>query len=255
MNTRTDQLIESYFSNTLTETEAGALRELLTNDPEAAREFDWRQRLAGEVNKLSLSDGIQNPTWKNSLQPPFRRPMIPWQRVLSAAAAIALLGVAYWFFTRPDKPAQTLQAIAESNFRYYPNKLPFNSLGGPDKDGETVSQQVLDAFQLYNDTTRFRESAQALGAVAAAFPEKLEYRFYQGVALLGDHQYAAAAAALQPLTETDNTYNTPALYYLGLAYTGAGDREQARKTLQTYIDSKDGITFRKQAQNALNALR
>ena len=255
MDTRTDQLIESYFSNTLTDSEAQILRELLASDPETAREFDWRRRLAGEVGKLSLADGIQDPTWKNSLQPPFRT-LISWKKILFAAAAVALLAVAVWFVTKPaEKPVPRLQAIADDYFRYYPNKLQFNSLGGPAQGADSVPQQVLDAFQLYDDTTRFRESAGALGAVAAAFPEKQEYRFYQGVALLGDHQYAAAAAVLQPLTETDNTYSVPARYYLGLAYAGAGDRERAKKALQGYLDSKDGITFRKQAKNALDALR
>lgn len=254
MNTRTDQLIESYFSNTLTKAEAEVLQELLATDPEVAREFEWRQRLAGQVKKMSLSDGIQNPDWRNNLQAPFR-PVIYWKRVLSVAAAITLFAAACWFLTRPDKPAPSLQAIADSNFQYYPNKLPSMSLGGPDGNNDPVPQSVLDAFQLYNDTTRFREAAQALSAAAAAFPEKPEYRFYQGVALLGDHQYAAAVAALQPVTATDHTYQVPAYYYLGLAYAGAGDRVLAQKTLQAYLDSKDGITFRKQAQNALEALR
>lgn len=51
MNTRAEQLIESYFANALQEPDVRELRQLLANDPEAAAEFQWQQRLAAGDRK------------------------------------------------------------------------------------------------------------------------------------------------------------------------------------------------------------
>ena len=252
MDTRTEQLIEAFFANELSTTETRDLRGRLANDPEAAAEFAWQQRLAGQVGKLSLRDGIQNNTWKEAAKPPFRQ-VTMWPRMLAAAAAIALLIVAALFIFPPGG-ASPENAVAD-NFVHYPNKMPFKSLGGQDKSDDQVPPAVLEAFRLYDDPARAREAAAALAGIAAAYPDRLEYRFYQGVALLADRQYAPAARALQPVADSDNSYKTASFYYLGLAYAGMGEKEQARRALQNYLGVQDEVlTYREQAQNVLKSL-
>ena len=254
MNTRAEQLIESYFANALQEPDVRELRQLLANDPEAAAEFQWQQRLAAGTNNLSLSGSIRNQTFKTAARPPFRQVSI-WKKALSAAATVALLAVAYWFINRPPARPANLESVVATNFKYYPNRLPFKSLGGSTDSSVAVPQSVMDAFQLYDDTTRYGEAAQALNIVVAANPDKPEYRFYQGVALIGDHRYSDAVEALGPVTLTDNAYKVPALYYYGLALAGKGDKERARAALQAYLDSEEGIPYRRQVQNVLEAIR
>jgi len=250
MITRTEHLIESFFAHELSETEVQELHGLLAKDPDAAAEFEWQKRLAGPVRQLSLAGSIQNATWREAVRPPFRQ-VTMWRQIRAIAAAIAVIAIAVWFVL----PMNSLDRTVDKNFAYYPNKTPYNSRGGATDGGEQAPQAVYDAFKLYDDA-KHKQAAEALGNIAAAFPDKLEYRFYQGVALLADEQYPAAAAALQPVADSNDSYKTASLYYLGLAYAGAGDKEQARKALQAYLGS-DGevLTYREQAQNVLDALK
>lgn len=249
MNTRTEHLIESFFANDLSEPETQELRSLLANDPAAVAEFKWQQRLAGQVGTLTLSGSIQNAAWRQAARPPFRQ-VTMWRKALAAAAAIAVLVVA-WIVLSPDK----IESVVAGNYVHYPNKMPFKSLGGPGDSGDQVPQAVLDAFRLYDAGDRPGEAARALAGIVAAYPDRLDYRFYEGVALIGDGQYAAAAAALQPVATSDDTYKTPALYYLGLAYAGSGNKEQAQTALKAYLGTADEVlTYRKQAEKVLKAL-
>jgi tetratricopeptide (TPR) repeat protein len=253
MEDRTERLFESYFANEISAAQAQELRDILAKDSEAAAEFAWQQRIASHTKSLSLAGSIENAAWREATKPPFRTVNI-WRQAMAAAAAVAVLVVAYIFIQPFGSKAPTTDGLVASNFRYYPNKLPFKSLGGSDNDSK-VPQSVIAAFQIYDDSTQYRAAAQALAKVVAENPDKIEYRFYQGVALIGDQQYPAAVAALQPVAEAVGTYQVPALYYLGLAHLGAGDKAQAKKFLQAYRDSDEGITFQKQAQNLLNALK
>lgn len=253
MDTRTEQLIEAFFANEISTTETVELRGRLAGDPEAAAEFAWQQRLAGQVGQLSLRDGIQHTAWQEATRPPFRQ-VTMWPRMLAAAAAIALLIVAALFIFPPGA-ASPDDAVA-GNFVHYPNKMPFKSLGGPSEGDDQVPPAVLEAFRLYDDPARAHEAAEALGNIAATYPDRLEYRFYQGVALLADRQYAPASAALRPVGDSDNSYKTASFYYLGLAYAGMGEKEQARRALQSYLGAQDEVlTYRNQAQNLLDALK
>jgi tetratricopeptide (TPR) repeat protein len=249
MDTRTEQLIELFFANDLSETETQELRSLLANNPAAAAEFSWQQSLAGRVSRLSLAGSIQNEQWKQASRPPFRQ-VTMWKKMLAAAAAIAVL-VTAWILLSPEK----MESVVAGNYVHYPNKMPFRSLGGPGDSSGQVPQAVLDAFRLYDNADRPADAARALAEIAAAYPDRLDYRFYQGVALIADGRYPEAAGALRPVADSDDVYHTPALYYLGLAYAGSNNKEQARAALQAYLNTTDEVlTYREQAENVLNAL-
>ena len=249
MNTRTEQLIELFYANDISETETLELRSVLANDPAAKAEFKWQQQLAGKVSQLSLSGSIQNAGWKEATKPPFRK-VTMWPKMMAAAAAIALLVVA-WVLFSPEK----MESVVAGNYVHYPNKMPFRSLGGAVESGDQVPRDVLDAFELYDAADQPGAAARALANIAAAYPDRMDYRFYQGVALIGDGQYGAAVLALRPVADSDDAYKTPALYYLGLAYAGSGDKAQARTALNAYLGSTDEVlTYREQAEKVLKAV-
>lgn len=249
MNARTEQLIELYFANELSEPETRELRSLLQQDASARAEFEWQRGLAGQVSRLSLSGSIQNTGWREAARPPFRT-VTMMRRIMAAAAALAALVVAWYVLT----PQKTDDVVA-GNYVHYPNKMPFRSLGGPTDKDEKVPQDVLDAFRLYDNAERPADAARALAGIVTTYPERLDYRFYYGVALVGDKQYAAAATALQPVTAAENTYKTPAFYYLGLALAGAGDQPGAARALHAYLDTPgEVLTYREQAANVLKSV-
>lgn len=249
MENRADYLFESYFANALTAAEAKELSNLLAENPELAAEMAFQKQVAASVSSASLGKGIQRAEWRSAAQSPFPLKTIKtnlWSRyAYAAAAAIAIFVAAFLFFQSPE-----LETVIADNTGTYTNRMKFKSLGS---EPEAVSAEVIAAFALY-DKEQYTEASEALQPIAAAQPSRLDYRFYWGVSLVKSKQYREAVAALEPVAQSQDGYRTVAMYYLGLACAGLEDKDCARKNLQAYIDSPEGVTYRKQAQNVLNAL-
>ena len=249
MNHRTEQLIESYFANALTAVEQVELKAILAENPKAAAEFAWQQGLAQQVSKLSLAKGIKNEHWRDAAKPPFRTVSM-YKKALAAAAAIALLIVAYVFI--PDPDAGSPQEILAQSIEHFPNKMKFKNLG---EGAETVSPDVLDAFAEY-DQKNYLKASQKLTDVVNANPTRMDYRFYLGMSFLGQKKYADTINMLMAVAQDKTSaYSTPALYFLGLAYAGINDITQSRQYLQRYIDADDGVTYKKQAMRLLKSFK
>ena len=240
MDNRTDNLLELYFANELSETEAVELRTLLDNDPEAAAEFKWQQQIAGATRHMKLTA----PSAVIKKQP---RRFMMWS-ALAAAAALTAWAVATIFM---PQQSTVPQAIA-NNYKPYPNLMPFKALDPTAAKG--VPAEVIRAFQLYDDPAQFAAAAEALGKVADKYPEYPESRFYQGVALVGAQNYPPAVDALQKVVASGGANRVPALYYLGLAQSGAGSYQQARQSFESYLKEKEGVPYRKQATEMLKVL-
>ncbi len=249
MNHRTEQLIESYFANMLTDVEQGELKAILAEDTKAAAEFAWQQGLAQQVSKLSLAKGIKNEPWRDAAKPPFRTVSM-YTKAFAAAAAIAVLIVAYIFI--PGTNAESSQEILAQSIEHFPNKMKFKNLG---EGAEGVSPDVLEAFAAY-DQKNYGEASQKLTEVVNANPTRMDFRFYLGMSFLGQKKYAETINALMAVaSDKSSVYSTPARYFLGVAYTGVNDVKQAKRYLQEYIDAEDGVTYKKQAERLLKTLK
>jgi tetratricopeptide (TPR) repeat protein len=247
MSNHTLLLIESYFAGTLTEAERSELKTLLANDAEAAAEFAWQQRLAGQVSQLSLSKSIQNDTNREATKPPFRS-FIMNRTVWAAAAAVSLLAIAYYFL--PSLMPVDKTAVMAESFEHFPNKMRFKNLGGE----ETASPDVLAAFAAY-DQKNYNAAVPLLTEIVNANPTRMDYRFYLGVAELGRKRYAESINAFYPVAkDTNSAYSAPAHYFLGIGYANINDVKQAREHLQAYLDSEHGVTYRDKAKKLLRAI-
>ncbi len=250
MENRAEHLLESYFANALTAAEATELKTLASADPIVAAELAFQKRVASTVQTRSLASSVQNPVWRTAAQNPFpaataiKVSMLP-RYAYAAAAAIALLIVAYIFITPPS-----LQSVVADNAKEYPNKMKFKSLGG---ETEAVPATVIKAFELY-DNQQYSEAAEALQPIVAANADRMDYRLYWAVSLVISEQYPDAITALTPLVQSQDERRIPALYYLGLACAGAGNKDCARQNLQAFIASPESVRFRKQAEAVLKAL-
>lgn len=251
MENTTEHLLEMYFANALSPAKVSALQKLIAEDPVLRAEYDWQKNLAHTLRTTSLRDSLQDDTWRHA-SVPTKKPAIRRRLYLvsfAAAASIALLVAAVLFFS--NNPVE--DALA-TNLTHYPNRMDFKSLGGPEAGQEAPPVSVRHAFELYDDSTNYHRSAEALGAVVQQYPDRLAYRFYYGYALLRDKNYAAAIANLLPVANTDSTtFQAAALYHLGLAYAGAKQYGQARTTLQQFLNSPN--TLRKYQAGAEAVLR
>lgn len=246
MENRADYLLESYFANTLNASELEELKRLIANDRSVAAEFAFQQKLSTALQPQKLADSIQNTSWRAVSQSPVAIKTSMWPRFYYAAAAVMILLIAaYVFLQAPD-----LQTVVADNTALYQNNMKLKSLG---EEAQSVPPNVIDAFNRY-DQNSFKEAAAALEPIVQANPERMDYRFFWGVSLVQSHQYKAAILALTPVTQSQDEKSVPALYYLGLACAGNGDKDCARQNLQAYIDSPFGVSFRKQAEAVKNAL-
>ncbi|MBL7828004.1 MAG: hypothetical protein JNJ57_15345 [Saprospiraceae bacterium] len=248
MKHRTEHLIESYFAGTLTEDEQIELKALLAADKEAAAEFSWQQKLAQDVSKLKLSGSIRNDQWRESTKPPFRTFTLKTY-LLAAAAAIALVFTAYHFYSgTEDLPVNSMAG----GFEHYPNKMKFKNLGGNTE--EIAGPELLAAFEKY-DQKQYDQSAALLTELFNSNPDNDNYRFYLGVSFSGVGNDFQAVNVLLPLTtKANSSYATPACYYVGVGFAHVKDKVQAKKYLKMYLDAPDGVMFKKQAKQLLNAL-
>lgn len=243
MDNRTETLLELYFSNDLSEKEAVELRTLIENDPEAAVEWKWQQQIAQASRQLRLTAPVQRVA---------PAPVVPmWRSFAKLAAAVVVLIAAVTMIDRIwNKPSVSEAVVA--NFEPYPNDLVSNS-----RDinvDEQPSAEMRRAFELYDDPAQYPAAAEALGMLAARYPDRPEYSLYQGVALLGAHDYPSAITALEKAAASNTKYHTPALYYLGLAQSGAEQYPAARQSFERYLADKNGVPFRKKAEKMLKVL-
>lgn len=249
MKEQTEYLIESYFAGTLTDAEQLALKEVLATDQEAAAEFAFQQKLAGQTKHWKLSDSIQNKQWQEATKPPFRK--VTFNRTLLAIAATIALALTAYFFL-PDFIGQNGQNAMAGGFEHYPNKMKFKNLGGD--PAETATPDVLEAFALY-DQKNYQEAATKLTPIFNSNPDRDDYRFYLGVSFSGAHNDHQAINVLMPLAEkTGSSYATPACFYLGKSFIQVKNPKQAKIYLEKYLAAPDGVGFRKQAEALLKQL-
>lgn len=249
MKEQTENLIEGYFAGKLSDSERQELKSLLAADPEAAAEFAFQQKLAGQSKTWKLSDSIENKQWQEATKPPFRK--VIFSRTLFAIAATIALAVAAYFFL-PEIIGKSEPNAMAGAFEHYPNKMKFKNLGGD--PAETASPEVLEAFALY-DQKNYQEAATKLTPIFNNNPERDDYRFYLGVSFAGaknDHQ---AINLLMPLAEkTGSSYATPACFYLGKSFIQVKSPQQAKIYLEKYLAAPDGVGFKKQAEALLKQL-
>lgn len=252
MENRSEHLLEAYFAHSLTEAEAAELTSLLQSDQNLAAEMRFRQQIARAVQDQSLLSGIENPDWAKATIPPagsgagpaIKRQM--WSRYMYAAAAVVVVLVIAWLYFPTDSRAD----LIASQTAPFPNKMAFKSLG---QDAQAVPPEVIQAFKLY-DQQNYVAAAPAIENVVSTYPDIVDYRFYWGVSLVQIKQYAQAVNALEPVSQSQNDYQTVSLFYLGLAYAGNKETDKAKATLQSYVNAPDGVTYRKQALHILKNL-
>jgi hypothetical protein len=149
----------------------------------------------------------------------------------------------------------SIQQEVVANFRHFKNISRFNAAGGVEEDEE----MAMHAFALYNESAEmeatYKKTVEAFKPIVEADPGNMENRFYYGVALLGDKQFAPAANAFQPVTEKQGKYQIPATFYLGMALSGAEQYKAGRKAFQDYLNApNNNRQFKELAESMLKKL-
>lgn len=251
METRNQQLIEKFFSRSLSAQEQAELDNNLAADPSARDDFDWQKKVAGAVKAdanqslRALLEAEEKAIRRENEGEYERRHQlrVVFRRALAAAAVLLPLFVAVWLLW-PQPPFEDRVAAA---FDAYPNKL-----SGRDNSQQALEIQASNAY----DNKDYTTASNTFGQLSAAYPDSLLYTFYHGVSLVGSQQYAAAVPVLSPLASQTAypEYQTAALFYLAQAQAGAGQIAAARATLITYKARADKPARKKKAEDLMDQL-
>lgn len=149
-----------------------------------------------------------------------------------------------------EQPVIPVDTLINNYFRHYPNKVTLVVAGAED----TVPSIVSEAFSVY-DKRDYHAAIPRLKTLVTFYPDKYVYKFYYGVALVGDKQFKPAIDPLTHLTSFENDYRASALYYLSLAYIGAGQHGKAKQTLDAYMADPYGVPYRRYAEKLLGELK
>lgn len=122
------------------------------------------------------------------------------------------------------------------------------------------SSSVLPEEQMFNmaaelfNNREFTEAASLFSELLKANPQRLDARFFHGMAEMEMENYPVALKSLSVVGSTKNTlYHDKAIWYLSLCYIATGDTENARSALKSIAASENNI-YRAKARRILRHL-
>lgn len=250
MNTRTEQLIEAWFANTLSENEASELRQLLATDPEVAAEFAWQQSLAHTVRTGKLgNDSIHDRLHEVERRFRFRHLTF---RILAIAAAVSMLVVATWFLNRP---APVSDQVSDTSQKDTLETKPQPVVTTP-QDSALLQKEALEREKQAAEKELQRQKAEqqrlrklrdSLNIEVVAnfqhFMNDSEFNAAGGVEegkklakeafiLYDDKKYPQAAAAFKSVLQNDPANNQYQFFY-AVSLLGAQQYDAATRSFRT----------------------
>ncbi len=242
-------LIEKYLSKELEGDALESFEAQLQTDPELKEELVLHRQLSetlkGEkVHELRNVLKEVNENWEAPATTPDATKVVHFnfRRILSMAAAVALLLIAYhWFFNNN----LSSQEIYASNFEPY--VMVFDQRSGQASEVPTLDQ----AIDLYHNQD-FGTSADAFEKILAEDPENMIYIFYTANARLANQEADKAIASFKKIIKAnDVSFVEQSRWYLALAYLQKEDKESAKSWLEKI---QNGQFKYKEAQDILSNL-
>ena len=225
MSTERDiDLVERYFDNELSESDAQTLNERLKTDLEFRNMFDQERALIGSIRASGFRRDLLHLKEVEKEILKSRRAAAPRSRVsawyYAAAAAIAVFAVAtVWLIPERETPEQLFQA-------YF---VPVVNAFEPTKRG--LSETDRSAAYQYYDAQNFQMAAEMFGQMLRDNKEP-ELLLLSANANLAIGNTDVARENLMILIRDYDEMDMPAKWYLSLCYLKQGDTEQAREVLE-----------------------
>jgi len=235
MNERDSTLLNDYFNGLLSPEDAQAVRDRAASDPAFGEEFSLRLEMEDFPRRAELRKGfkdvlstIEKDFFQENLvtEVPAQQPMtakVNWGRWVAAAASVALLAGAYWFFTRSGVP----------DYRQYADYAPL-SLTVRGVADQTVSE-AEKAFAAKN----YSQALSALERLLSMEPDHVTAKLYKGICLLELDRAAEARAVWQPIIDGQSALRGDAIWYSGLSYLKEKNYSACKQVMQSIEPGAD----------------
>lgn len=236
------ELIEKYFSNSLSDEEQIVFNNLLKNDLAFKEEFLFQKDLKKALShnqRSSLKTTLQK--FESDLE---KEKVFPLRKWMAAASVVLVLGLSYFLFS--DSFNNSSEKLYAEYFE------PYRNVVHPIVRGDNGSSIESSAFLAY-ENGKFYKAINLFNSVSN---KKDEYiRFYTAMCYLGLNDNLEAIDLLLPIATNeadeanDNSnlnFKTKANWYLGLAYLNSGDLNKAKSQFSLIANHPDN-SYKKEA--------
>jgi hypothetical protein len=233
-----EQLIDNYFSNTLSEEEQNEFALLMETDAAFKAEVTFQKRVKNTIHK---EEHQKLKHHLKGLEAGFEKKRnLPKQKIWLAAASIALLVAFFMYFNRSDTP-ESLYA------NYY---QPAKNIVHPIVRSGAENDLKNKAFIAYSSKA-YREAHLLFEALYTKNKDS-ELLFYDAISLLEMDSTALAIERFKLHRDYSDAISNKTSWYLALAYLKNKDIEKSKQLLKSIVDSKGYKS--ESAQKLLTAL-
>ncbi len=234
---KTEDYINKYFEDTLSEAELKAFNTLLLNDTDFKEAFEFQKELRDTLilnDREQIKKEIQN--WDTGSS---KRSFKPW---LIAASIIALLAIpSFWYFGQPD---------LSNDHLFVTNFEPYRNVVHPIVRGENSDDIKAKAFIAY-EAKNYKEALNSFNVLLSE-GDDATISFYKANVLLQLNKTDEAISILSGNYNIPEIIKAQQLWYLALAYIKTDANKKAKVTLKVLIDN--GNYKKKEAEQLLKQL-
>lgn len=235
MNERDATLLHDYFNGLLTPEDAQQVRDRAATDTDFGQEFELREametfptrqskrRIFADTLTAVEKDFFQENDVEKAETTPVMTAKVHWGRWLAAAASVALLAGAYWFFSQPSLP----------EYRQYAHhgKLSLTVRG-------TANAAASDAEKAFA-VPDYAAALAALNRLLAETPDDITARHYQAICLMELGRTAEARAIWEPMASGQSALRGDAQWYIALSYLKENNLAACKTALQNVEPGSD----------------
>ncbi|HRI59244.1 MAG TPA: tetratricopeptide repeat protein [Saprospiraceae bacterium] len=227
MNEQDFSLIDNYFNGLLSPEEAQAVEARAAANPAFGQEFALRRemesfpRRAAQrqafANTLATveADYFQESALKALENQSRMTARVTRMRWLAAAASLALVAAAVWFFTSTGSPSYRQYAMHDE---------PSFTIRGAADEAATEAEK---AFSEKN----YAAALAALDRLLAAQPDDPTALLYKGICLIELDRLAEARALLEPMASGNTALRAEARWYIALSFLKEKNNAACRSEL------------------------
>ena len=214
MNEQDFSLLDDYFNGLLAPDEARTVETRAAADAVCGRAFELRRQMEAfpfrTARRKDLSDTLakvstdffQEKGIETTENQPRMTARVTRLRWLAAAASLALLAIAVWFFTSTGSPSN----------RQYAQHAPLSlTVRGAADQAATAAEAAFSA----------KDYAAALAALDRLLAEQADdptALLYKGICLIELNRSGEARAVLEPMADGNSALRSEAQWYVALSY-------------------------------------
>jgi tetratricopeptide (TPR) repeat protein len=246
-------IIDDYLLGRLNSDETIEVEKKIATDHEFAKVVEEYRKI---INLISVHEDnrlrrkFADLEEKNKVNKEVKRVLMV--RVLSAAAAIAVLLISYFAFFNPgDNEFSSKELASNLPFVHEYFEPPINYFIQRSR-GRSVESKISDAMLLY-DAGQYKQAAKIFDDLLLTETENFNILFYGGVSYLMSNQPEKALECFMKTETKENNFDQELQWYKSLIYLDTGDDEKAKTILLEIINS--GSKYQKNAKEILETIK